>query len=44
MSPVTCEFFDRCNPPLPDETHWVSAKTPRQRNGGTGGDGRRVHP
>jgi predicted RecB family nuclease len=19
MSPVTCEFFDRCNPPLPDE-------------------------
>ena len=42
-APVTCEFFDCCNPPRPDDHIGYLPRHTCQRDGGAGGDGRRVH-
>ena len=28
--PVTCEFFDRCNLPRPERSHWIPAQIARE--------------
>ena len=42
--PVTCEFYRPLQSAAPERSHRLPAKNPRQRDGGTGRNGRRVHP